>query len=96
MCYATQPSRGSPAFVAVGPILVDNQFGPQQLRATMPSDLCVPALAVSAGALAAEDVCQPVLTAAGDLRRVFLGVLAEPAGQMLDGHGAQRRMTAFP
>jgi hypothetical protein len=43
MCYETQPSKGSPRFTPVSPILINNQFGPQELKATTPSELCVPA-----------------------------------------------------
>jgi len=44
MCYETQRSKGEPAFTAVSPIFVDNQFGLQEVKATTPGVLCVPAL----------------------------------------------------
>ena len=47
MCYEAQRARGAPHFSAVGPIFAADQFGPQQLTATTPGDLCVPALKTS-------------------------------------------------
>jgi len=44
MCYETQRSEGQPYFTDVSPIFVNNQFGPQQLKAITPTELCVPAL----------------------------------------------------
>jgi hypothetical protein len=44
MCYETQRATGQPPFTAVSPIFVDNQFGPQEVKATTPRELCVPAL----------------------------------------------------
>jgi hypothetical protein len=44
MCYETQRSAGEPTFTAVSGIFVDNQFGLQEVKATTPRELCVPAL----------------------------------------------------
>jgi len=44
MCYETQRPSGEPKFTGVSPIFVNNQFGPQELTAITPSELCVPAL----------------------------------------------------
>jgi hypothetical protein len=44
MCYETQRATGQPQFTAVSPIFVDNQFAHQEVKATTPRELCVPAL----------------------------------------------------
>jgi hypothetical protein len=42
MCYQAQGA--TPSFSAVSPIFINNQFGEQQLRATVLGEVCVPSL----------------------------------------------------
>lgn len=44
LCYTIKRAAGSPPFVTVSPIFVNNQFGPLTLDARKPAELCVPSL----------------------------------------------------